>query len=212
MNVESSVAKPPFVIFLDIDGVLYNKPDQDAVYKKVAELYPDAVKCYNNDICSEAAAHFFDKESLKNLDNLISEIEKTAQVSIVISSSWREGQSVERLKKALFGIHNFSKYIIDKTPEKIEEKEWVTYCCSKKHADKYSWQCRAVEIQFWLKQNPKISNYVVIDDNDDHLSTNFGKKFVRTNYYTLLTRKISEEILLQYKGQKKKKRKRHEKA
>lgn len=28
-----------FVIFLDIDGVLYNTPDQEGVFKKVDELF-----------------------------------------------------------------------------------------------------------------------------------------------------------------------------
>jgi hypothetical protein len=78
-----------FVIFLDIDGVLYNTPDQNAVFKKAQELFPQIEDCYDNRVCSIAASHFFNKQALKNLDHIIAEIEKIRKVSIVISSRER---------------------------------------------------------------------------------------------------------------------------
>lgn len=186
----------PFAIFLDIDGVIYNSPNQNAVFKKVAELFPNEKECYSNKIYSIAASYFFDKVALQNLDHLINEIEKSMQVWIVISSSWRENRTVEELKTTIFGIHNFSKYIVDKTPEEIPENEISSYCSKESHLKKYSSQCRASEIQYWLKQHPEVINFVVLDDRDNHLSENFREKFVQTEYKTLLTEEISKKILM----------------
>lgn len=189
----SIIDRAPFVIFLDIDGVLYNTPDQNGVFKKVDELFPNA-KSYDNRVCSIAASYFFNKEALNNLDKIISELEKTKKVSIVISSAWREGRTVEELRKTFFGIHNFSKYIIDKTPKKISKEKINDYCSKGWH---YS-HCRAAEIQYWLKEHPEVVDYLILDDIDDHLSSHFGEKFFETNFNTLLTSKIAGEILKNY--------------
>ncbi len=173
----------PFVIFLDIDGVLYNTPNQDSVSAKVEELFPNA-QTHDHMMCSIAAAYFFNQKALNNLDSIINGIEKTRKASVVISSSWREGISVEELRKTFFGIYNFSKYIIDKTPETLPKQGVGNHS-----------HCRAAEIQYWLTQHPEVVDYLVLDDNDDHLSATFGKKFVRTNYSSLLTDEIAAEIL-----------------
>jgi hypothetical protein len=122
ISLETRDVRNPVVLFLDIDGVLYNTPDQDGVFTKVKELFPDATT-YDNRKCSIAASYFFNKKALTNLDELINEIEKTGKVWIVISSAWREGEgrTVDDLRTKFFHIHNFSKYIIDKTPENREK-------------------------------------------------------------------------------------------
>lgn len=190
------IAPSPFVIFLDIDGVVYNCPNQKDVYKKVAELFPDIETWYDNRVCSIAASYFFDKGALTNLSFLIKEIEKTRSVWIVISSSWRENRTVEELKETFFGIHDFSKYIVDKTPDKISKNEIGAYCSSEIHKGSNS-QCRAAEINYWLKQNPEVNSYIVLDDIDNHLLTNFGERFFQICCNTLLTQEICQEILLQ---------------
>ncbi len=207
-SISASVISPrlsPFVIFLDIDGVVYNRPNQEGVLKKAAELFPDITDPNNNRVCSIdsnsigsiAASYFFDKKAVQNLNFLIGQIAKTRNVWIVVSSSWRENRSVEELRNTFFGIHEFSRYIVDKTPEKVSRKELGAYCPSKRHAEKYSLQCRAAEIQYWLNLHTEITNYIVLDDHDDHLLAAFGERFVMTNYTTLLTREICENILLQ---------------
>lgn len=199
-SISASVISPrlsPFVIFLDIDGVVYNTPNEEGVFKKVAELFPEITGTYNNRVCSIAASYFFDKKAVQNLNCLIREIEKVRNVWIVVSSSWRENRSVEELRSTFFGIHEFSRYIVDKTPEEVSIKELGTYCPSKSHSEEYSSQCRAAEIQYWLNQHPEIINYIVLDDNDNHLLAAFGERFVMTNYRTLLTKEICENLLLQ---------------
>jgi hypothetical protein len=46
-----------------------------------------------------------------------------------------------------------------------------------------------------------VTDYLVLDDNDEHLSINFGEKFVETNYSSLLTDEITSEILKNYINQ-----------
>ncbi len=190
--------RPPFIIFLDIDGVIYNTPDQDGVFKKTAELFPNEERPYNNRLCSIAASYFFNKEALQNLDYIINEMEKIAQVGIVISSSWRENRTVEDLKNTIFGIHNFARYIIDKTPESLPEKDIALYCPSERHLEKYSSRCRASQIQYWLKQYPEITNFAVLDDDEyHHLAECFAEKFFQTKVRSLLTQEIAENIVQQ---------------
>lgn len=196
-NSASLLSPPqsPVVIFLDIDGVLYNRPDQDGVFRKVRELFPGITSPYSNSVCSIAASYFFDTKAVDNLSYLLREIEKTRAVRIVVSSNWRETRSVEELQSTFFGIHEFSRYIIDKTPEKISQEELKNHCPSKIHHDKYSPQCRAAEIHYWLSQHPEVTDYIVLDDNNDHLLKAFEKRFVQTNYSTLLTKELCEKIL-----------------
>jgi len=197
-SISASIISPrlsPFVIFLDIDGVVYNTPNLEDILKKVADLFPEITDPGNNRVCSIAASYFFDEKAVQNLNYLITEIEKVRNVWIVVSSSWRETRTVEELQSTFFKIHDFSRYIVDKTPEKIPRNELGTYCPSKSHSEWHSLQCRAAEIQFWLNQHPEITNYVVLDDNNDHLLEAFGERFVKTNYKTLLTKEICENIL-----------------
>ncbi len=190
---------PPFVIFLDIDGVVYNTPNQRGVFQKVAELfpdYPDAPR-YDNFVCSIAAAYFFDKRALQNLGQLITAIEKKRSVWIVISSSWRDDRTVDELRNTFFGIHDFSRYIVDKTPEDLPRHCISKYCSSSCHADKsYSMQCRASEIQHWLQDHPEISDYLVLDDYDEHLSIVFGERYIKTHYNELLTPEATQQALI----------------
>jgi Swiss Army Knife RNA repair-like protein len=198
MSLRAVNGKANFVVFLDIDGVLYNAPNPNAVFAKVAELFPNGDKYSQNRECSIAASYFFNKTALQSLDYLINEMEKVAQVAVVISASWRENRSVEELKTTFFGIHNFSKYIIDKTPETLSKEEGALNCPATQHNEEYSLPCRAAEIQYWLKQHPEVTNFVVLDDIDHHLSDCFGDKFFQTNYKTLLTQEMAKKIVGQY--------------
>ena len=65
-------------------------------------------------------------------------MKKTRPVWIVISSNWRENRTVEELQKTFFGIHKFSKYIVDKTPENISREDIGSYCPSTSHSEKYN--------------------------------------------------------------------------
>lgn len=189
MHVQNLNSGPqnPFVIFLDIDGVLYQSGDE--VHKKVKDLFPNIERLdVHYDI---AASHLFDKKSVNNLTKIIESIERVYKVSIVISSSWRIGKNVEMLRK-IFDNHHFSKYINDKTPEKIKEKEL------REHDIRLNVCERVFQIQHWLKQHPEITDYLILDDIDDGLSAVFGKKFVKTNEAALLTDEIAQRVIAEF--------------
>lgn len=178
----SYMTKPVFALFLDIDGVLFNRPDHEAVLKKAAELFPD--RRISNRIDRIAASYFFDKTALQNLDQLIQKIEEKATVKIVISSNWRYKITVEELKTSIFGIHHFSKYIVDKTMDDLDDAKPF---CRHPHHELDTIDCRASEIQHWLNAHPEVKNFAILDDVDDHLSDAFGERFIQTRYLTLLT-------------------------
>lgn len=193
LNIESPLS--PFMIFLDIDGVVCGDTDDNDVLNKAKELFPEAQygKTRWKIEWKTAVSHFFNRESLESLDTIIREIEKTRNVSIVMSSAWRIGKNVEELKKT-FSTHNFSKYIIAKTPEADGKNG---HCAAKD----CKLQCRAAEIHGWLEQHSEVIDYLILDDNDidGHLSTNFGAKFVHINPSTLLTTKTAAKILKKYR-------------
>lgn len=199
-NSTSPSSQPsPFVIFLDIDGVLYNQAGQMAhrfiLDAKVQELFPNG--SLPKDYLSIAAVHFFNAKAIKNLTYLINTINKTRDVQIVMSSAWREKRSAKQLQ-TFFGIHEFSKYIVDKTVDILSREEEASCRMCKKHqsdtVDVVS-DCRAAQIQLWLNQHPQITSYAVIDDYDDHLRELFKGKFYQTNFSDLLTKQICKKIL-----------------
>lgn len=186
--------KTPFVIFLDIDGVLYKDLNDGSILKKARELFPKEE--YWEDFYSNiAASHYFNKDAIKNLDSIINEIEKTYDVWIVISSSWRENHTLSELKNDIFGIHKFSNYIVDMTPN-LKKEKFKKLC---KEEDCNS-RCRATEIQFWLNAHPEVTNFVVLDDDQrEHLKQNFGEHFHSIDHSSLLNDKSTTEVLNQYK-------------
>lgn len=188
----SSATNSPFVIFLSIQGVIYGRTheDEDNVYIKVKELYPKATK-YDNKMCSLAATYFFDQTALKNLSELIIEIEKTVvPVWIVISSGWRDVGTVEELKNKYFSAFSFSRYIVDKTGA-LSFEESKSSCKAKAHIA----GCKAAEIQSWLKKHPEVIHFVVLGNREVDLRENFGDKFIQVNSHDLLTSANVQEIL-----------------
>lgn len=207
--------KPNVVLFLDIDGVLGpSRYSSDYVlrFKEMVEkllngdihVHASRKRC---NVCSTAHAHLFKKEVVQSLEDVISKIEAVANVHIVISSMWRQGRTVEKLKQ-IFHMHEFSKYIIDKT---VDDKLPLNECnrnCQVSHLEVSSesyaqqckvsaeiesvegykvfmdknWPCRASQISEWLKRHPEYAAFGIFDDNDEHLSVNFEEKFISTEH------------------------------
>ena len=99
-------------------------------------------------------------------DNLKFIIEKT-NAKIVISSTWR--MSGLDVMQEMWNKRNLAGEIIDVTPMLSQVYDRVK---------------RGHEIDFWIKDNPQISNYVIIDDDNDMLEIQ-KNNFVRTanNYH-----------------------------
>jgi len=135
------------VVFLDIDGVLNTE-----------KHYMAQVKANNNQ--NDASFQFnFDPEAMQYLKEII---DKT-NAKIVITSTWRIGRDVS--EKSLLSrywnaiLQNFYKYgylyeeILGTTPFlQNNGKEEVL---------------RGQEIEEFLKDNPNIINFVIIDDDSD---------------------------------------------
>jgi hypothetical protein len=123
------------IIFLDIDGVL----NHELFYEKRQEDNANFIK-----LPKELRDIDFDKIIL--LNNLC----KTTNSKVVISSTWRKGNSLEKLQQ-MFKNVGATFEIIDKTP-------------TSNHG------VRGVEILEWTKSHSAdFNNYVILDDNSDFL-------------------------------------------
>jgi len=49
-----------------------------------------------------------------------------------------------------------------------------------KNAAQLTMRCRASEIKEWINKHPGYMGYLIIDDYDSHLATNFKEKFIST--------------------------------
>lgn len=184
---------PPYVIFLDIDGVLLservkhyaqNTPLQEAVDD--ANGHKEYLKrdsnSFSNNYWSIIVAHHFSEKALRNLDSLIQQIEAVARPQIVISSKWRRGRTVEELKTIYLRMHSFAKYIIDKTPDEIPAIPETSY------------PGKAEEIQFWLDQHPEYKHYVILDD-EEWAGKYFKERFIHVHGGHLLSENDVERAL-----------------
>lgn len=177
--------KPNVAIFMDIDGVLernhFSIPEMFSRYKLIDVMNPSHNRdCKHCISCYTAQAHLFESEAVNSLHGLINKIKDLANVHIVISSALRKNRTVPELKQ-IFHMHEFSNYIIDKTVDNgVPFHEWENDCIYfHREEDK---ECRASQINTWMKQHPEYSGFAVIDDFDDHLGLNFGDKFISTKH------------------------------
>ena len=144
------------IIFLDIDGVLNhqqfykNRYDEKQHEKTIKKEDGKLIKQSEEDFYAE----MLDPESIENLNELI---EKTG-AKVVVSSTWRLGETVETLQ-AILEKRGFVGEIIDTTPRGCG-------CCQ-----------RGNEILSWLKSNEDVigkpyhefNSYLILDDDSDML-------------------------------------------
>lgn len=163
------------VIFLDIDGVLNS---QDWYIYRRDNVAMDSVN-------AQYPFYEFDPRAVERLNRII---EKT-EAKIVVSSSWRSGETVESLQKLLDSV-GVKGEVIGLTPHL-----W----CQKPYPDMDGYRVpRGCEIDWWLdnygdfqrinwseeKQieyinKAKVKNYIILDDDSDML---YGQRehFIRT--------------------------------
>lgn len=193
----------PYVIFLN-PSVLMDTIYPEEVFKKAEELFPNVYK----DTCNKhqyrcALSHFLNVEAVNNLDYLISEMQKTRTIWIVMASDWTNNCSYEEESLDgyidIFKNHKFSKYIVEKIPEKISKNEAPTYCKSPDHLNSYSNEvCKASRIQYWLERN-LVNGYCILDFWKDsyvshHSGYQFGKRYFKID---LLDKDTTTKILNQ---------------
>jgi phosphoglycolate phosphatase-like HAD superfamily hydrolase len=130
------------VIFLDFDGVLVNRKSWYVRSGKMSTADPDCVAALNR-------------------------ITDVTGACIVVSSTWRVGQTLDSLEKILRSWH-VTGFVASKTPQLdgMVGPVWVNVT-------------RGQEIQAWLDHNPGCE-FVILDDDSDmdrlharHIKTEF---------------------------------------
>ena len=168
------------IIFLDIDGVL----NISGVSEGLRMLgIPEEYLEFKDD--SEDYLLYLSKSFSPTSLYYLSEILKSTQAKIVISSTWRRGVSIETMRK-WFQDPLLKKAIIDKTPS-LSPQKYPKLC------DKRGSVQRGEEIYMWLQDHPEVTHYAVIDDDGDMDAVRLN--FFQTNSYEGLTHKISREII-----------------
>lgn len=159
------------IIFLDIDGVLNSEIFYGERHLRFesGEISRDDENHSKNNICTKIISY---------LNLLCQQIDAV----VVISSSWRSGETVESMQNTLNEVGATFK-IISLTP--------------------YTGYERGTEISKWLKNNINkethgclyfdFRNYVIIDDDDDMLLKQ-QQHFFKVDSYIGLTPTICEEI------------------
>lgn len=150
------------VIFLDIDGVLQMDCNRGRFNNDLEKLQRELAAKYNDDSYLEwdrwdlgAVYYDWDKEAVERLRKLCVEV----PAEIVISSDWRRYSRLPRLK-GYFRIHDLDQYVTDTIPI-IRDKR------------------RVFEIEEYLRLNPRIGKFVIIDDyHYNDFQERFPKKFV----------------------------------
>lgn len=139
------------VLFLDFDGVLnshqsahfwHNKRDQSKWENEMYSAWHGTLREY--------IAQEFCPIAMSNVEELIRRI---PDLKIVVSSTWRLGETVESLRKILYPSKLIGDAIIGTTP-------------------RFGGEARGHEIHDWLTKHPEVTKFVIVDDDDDmvHLS------------------------------------------
>jgi len=126
------------IVFLDFDGVLNS-------HRYFAS------RGLEKDVTEEAEA--LDPKAVARLNRLI----EVTGASVVISSSWRHGRSLDRLAYML-ALRGFIGPVIDKTVDWSEPDEGKLI---------YTAQERGDEIRIWLDAHPEVTTFVALDDDSD---------------------------------------------
>ena len=134
------------IIFLDIDGVIKTKSCLRRAFKKYRKLVPDIL----------------DERAVINLNKLV----KETDAKIVITSTWRYGNTAEDLQQVL-AKHGVTGEVIGMTPElgQMENSSFGNIT-------------RGQEIQEWLNLHNVPVDYVILDDDNNILPQQINR-FVR---------------------------------
>lgn len=151
------------VIFLDIDNVLQPGFSQERFSHDMRRARSEiAEKLQNKDYLDDdffdiaAVVYDWDKKAVENLKKLLS----YDGVGIVLSTGWKWDRT-EAFMRRLFHIHDLDQYITGMTP----------------NIGQYH---KEIEIQKYLEDNPDVTCYVVIDDED--FTKYFPDHFVLTDW------------------------------
>jgi hypothetical protein len=183
-----------YLVFLDMDGVFNNlehldRLDEEARFQ--AERLFGKKTEYSLGELRAGVAEVFEPEALANFHYLLGVIRRIqARLEIVISSSWRNGFTVEQLRDQILKKHAFSRHIIDKTvdDDSHRHKQGLPRL-SPLSKQKYGFELtsRGAQILYWCNENSQktmeATDFLTIDDVDDQLTAFCGEKYIQTRNY-----------------------------
>lgn len=192
-------------MFLEVDGVLIDRhADADRIGKELAEIkqqYPGE----SDDLqCKRAAVRCFSPMATEYLKALSQKVEDLA---VVLSSSWRDGITVEDLKNRIFAGSFLSDLIIDKTVDseftaqmaEIDGGPSASECCQEKYGFALE-DLRGREIDFYLREiyekNVRVKSFVILDtDSDSEISLRYPDNYVQVDPHKLFGERDFEKAL-----------------
>ena len=150
------------VIFLDNDGVICLSGNWGSRIKKQKKLGYKPSFDNNNQLPVEYRFDNFDVKAVKVLNQIL----ETTNAEIVVSSDWRLYASLEEL-----GEYYISQGIIKKPISTTEVFHYTNWLNEGKVPTDFDWnrtdgreQERHFEILDWLKDHPKVTHWVAVDD------------------------------------------------
>jgi hypothetical protein len=157
------------VAFLDFDGVLNSNAHLLALVEEQPPtpeeqtLINEMIRRFSREYHPSVLLHdlrSIDPKAVELLNGLL----KASGAKVVISSSWRHVLSTEALR-GLLEYHHFKGRILGATPL------WV------KNSQGRFTQGRGHEIQAWLEGHPRVTQFVILDDDSDmfHLAPHLVK-------------------------------------
>jgi K+/H+ antiporter YhaU regulatory subunit KhtT len=119
-------------------------------------------------------------------------LEQAADVKLVISSTWRKMHTMEELRNFLNGRFVNGSRIVSKTPSVFSGH-------------------RGHEIKLWLQENPNVTQYVILDDDNDAITALYNEEgkeddkrghFFQTTPEDGLLFKQAKQIAKLFRGEK----------
>jgi HAD domain in Swiss Army Knife RNA repair proteins len=178
------------VVFLDIDGVLYDD-SRTVDVETLAEISARHPELSERECYELAKVVSFGREAVKNLHWLLKRNRRKRRV--VLCSAWRHRMTSTQLVE-LFSPYEFAFLMIGRTPSLKDPSGnyYLKIMCSRGKGDRKLLR-RSDEIAFWLEYYSKsIRRFVILDDSDDGLSEDFPNQYVRVNPEKLLSKEDVE--------------------
>lgn len=177
------------VVFLDIDGVI-NTVGAELGFNLCYGIEPNG----ENIPLRKRLSELFDPACLYYLRQIVED----TGCKIVVSSTWRHGETTESMKE-WFTCPVIREAIIDKTPSFGS----LSYPELKDRRGRVQ---RGEEIKWWVDQHPEVTRYAVLDDDSDMdaVYNNFFKTCTydglkRDVAYKVITHLNNEELLDHYR-------------
>lgn len=170
------------VIFLDHDGVICLSSNWGSRYKKQKEWGGRKLSMQPSGIPLQYRFDNFDKKAISCLNRIL---EKSG-AEIVVSSDWKNWANVEEMGE-YYEQQGIIKKPIAFTPD-LGKCTWYQEMDFSWLSNWDSEQCRAIEIQQYLKDNPEITHWVAVDDLN--MGKDEGWKDWALNNFVLTSRSI----------------------